>query len=235
MTGRDLVTASLRLLGAVAPGESLSASEATDALGSLNRMIASWSTEELIIYAVTAETPLTLTPGDGTVTMGASGDITTRPMSIEKAIIRDGTTDLPPMRLLTLEEYAAIPDKSTQSTYPLALYDDGGFPQRTLTLWPVPSAAKSLALFTHRALTSIATLDTAVSLPPGYERALIYNGAVELAPEYGRPVPDVVMQAAMESKANIKRANYRPSLLRIESLPAGPRRAYDIFTGGYYP
>lgn len=232
MTGRDLVSASLRLIGAVAPGETPAASEATDGLAALNRMISSWSTEELIIHAVTAETPLTLTVGDGTVTMGTAGDITTRPLSIEAAVIRDGTTDLPPMRLLTLAEYAAIPDKSTQSTYPTSLYDNGGYPLRTLTLYPVPSAAKSLVLFTKRELTQIATLDTAISLPPGYEEALVYNFAIRIAPEYGKVVPDAVALIAVESKASVKRANIKPAYLRCDPALVASG-GFNILTGDF--
>ncbi len=230
MTGRDAVTAMLRLIGAVAPGESLPAQEATDGLASLNRYIASLANDGLTIHAVTAETPLTLTAGDGTVTLGASGDITTRPISIEQALIRDGTTDMPPMRIITLAEYAAIPDKSTQATYPTALYDDGGFPQRTLTLYPVPSAAKSLVLYTKRALTAL-TLSGDVSLPPGYERMLIYNGAIEVAPEYGRAVPAEVAKVAIDSMAAIKRTNDKPRLLQCDPALVGGGGA-NIYTGG---
>jgi hypothetical protein len=236
VTGRDLVSASLRLIGALAPTESPAAAEATDGLAALNRMIDSWSTESLLIYAYTAETALTLTPGDATYTMGASGDITTRPMSIEKAVIRDDSVSPAldfPVQLLSLEEYAALSAKTTQTTYPYALYDDGGYPQRTLTLYPVPSAAKKLVLFTLRPLTTITTLDTSISLPPGYEEALVYNGAIRLAPSYGKATPAEVAAIASESKANIKRANYKPRYLRIEGIPADSRGTFDIMTGGY--
>lgn len=231
MTGRDAVTASLRLIGAIAPSESVSASEATDGLATLNRMLDSWSNENLVIYTLTAETPLTLTPGDGTVTMGTSGDITTRPMSIEKALIRDGTTDYN-LRILTLDEYTRIGDKTTQSTLPTSIYDDGGYPQRTLTLYPVPSAAKSLVLYTKRAITQIATLDTSLSLPQGYEEALIYNLAMRLAPEYGKTPSELIFNTANETKASIKRKNFRPSLLRCDSALVS-NTTYDIMTGDY--
>ncbi len=234
MTGRDVITAALRLIGAYAPGESVEASEATDGLGALNRMLGGWSTEGLLIHAITAETPLTLTPGDSTVTLGASGDITTRPQKIESALIRDASSsvDGPLMRILTLEEYSLISSKTTQATYPDAIYDDGGFPQRTLYLYPVPSAAHKLVLFTKRALTEITTLDTAVSLPPGYDRGIIYNLAIELAPEYGKAVPDSVVMVAQESKAGLKRMNDRSVLLRVDDAlqPGGGR--YNIYTGG---
>lgn len=235
MTGRDLVSACLRLIGATAPGETPAASEATEGLAALNRMIDSWSTEGLLIYAVTEEAPLTLTAGDATVTLGTGGDITTRPMRIEKAFIRHNSIDYPITKFLTVDEYARIPDKSVQTPYPYELYDDGGYPQRTLKLYPTPSAGHQLILFTLRPLTSIATLDTVLSLPPGYERALVYNGAVELSPEYGRPADPAVVQIAVESKAGLKRANSRAVLLQCDPVPAsfGRRSTYDINSGGY--
>lgn len=234
MTGRDLVTASLRLIGAIAPGESLAAAEATDGLAALNRMIDSWSNEGLIVFATTEESPLTLTPSDGTITMGASGDITTRPLSIERALIRDGLIDMP-LEIRSMEEYARIPDKSTTSTYPYFLYDDGGYPQRTLKLYPVPSAAKSLILFTKRALTQIASLITDLSLPPGYERALVFNGAIDLAPEYGKSVPAEVLKGAEESKTNIKRTNHKPKYLQVDDAMVSKGGRFNFNTGSNYP
>jgi hypothetical protein len=231
VTGRDAVTAMLRLIGAVAPGESIDATEATDGLASVNRMLGSWANDGLLIHAITAESAITLTPGDATYTLGASGDITTRPQVIEKALIRDGSTDYP-VRILTLEEYAAIPVKTTQSTLPYSLYDDGGYPRRTLTLYPVPSAAKSLLLWTKRPLTALA-LDTDVSLPPGYEEAIVYNGAIRLSPEYGRPVPAEVAAIAANSLDAISRANHRPALLSCDAGVLSYGSRYDINTGGY--
>lgn len=232
MTGRDLVTASLRLLGVVAPGESMAASEATEGLASLNRLISSWSNESLMIYARVRETPFTLTPGTATVTMGAAGNLTNRPQAIESATIQDAATGIEtPVNLLTQAEYAAIVLKTQTSTYPTDLYDDGGYPLRTLTLYPVPSAAHKLVVYTARILTAVATLDTDISLPPGYERALTFNLAVEMSPEYGKPVPDVVMMTATESKALIKRMNHKPGMLLGDpALARGD--SYNIYTGG---
>jgi hypothetical protein len=230
VTGRDLISASARLIGVLAPGESLTAGEATDGLATLNRMLDGLSNDDLVIHAVTAETPLTLTAGDDSVTLGALGDITTRPMQIESALIRDVSTDYS-VRILTQDEYAAIPDKATQSTYPAALYDDGGYPQRTLKLYPVPSVAVSLVLFTKRALTQIATLDTSVSLPPGYEEMLVYNLAIRLSPEYGRPVPGEVAAIAADSLAKIKSKNHRPMLLECDPGLVG-MGGFNIETGG---
>lgn len=232
MTGRDLISAQLRKINALAPGESIDAQEAMDGLAETNRMLSSWSNEGLLIYAITAESPIALTPGDATYTLGTSGDITTRPQKIEKAVIRDGSYDLSPMRILTLDEFSAIPNKSAQSTYPYSIYDDGGYPLRTITLYPVPSAAKQLVLFTKRPLTEIASLSTELSFPPGYEDALVYNGAIRLAPEYEKQVSAEVAKIASDALAGIKRANHRPALLRCDDAVVGCG-GFDILTGGY--
>lgn len=230
MTGRDLVSASLRKIGAIASGDTLDSQEATDGLAELNRMLGTWSNEGLMIPAVSEEAPITLVSGQASYTLGPSGDLTTRPLSIEKAVIRDGTMDYPPMRILTLDEFAAIPDKSVQSTIPYALYDAGGFPERTITLYPEPSEAKELVLWTKRALSSVA-LDTTISLPPGYEDTLVYNLAIRLAPEYGRAVSQEVATAATESKNALRRANYKPRLLQCDLAVAGGRSC-SIYSGG---
>lgn len=231
MTGRDLLSTSLRLIGVLASGESMDASMSTDGLASINRMLSTWSTEGMTVFAETQESPLTLTPGVSTVTMGALGNITTRPQEILRAILRVGTTDFL-MDLLTLDEYARISSKGTQSSIPYALYDDGGYPQRTLTLYPVPSAGNQLVLWTKRPLTQLATLDDVLSFPPGYEEAIIYNGAIRLAPEYGKTIPAEIAEVARASKANIKRANTREHLLRVDQALIHSGR-FNILTGDY--
>jgi hypothetical protein len=67
-TGRDLVAASHRKIGALAAGESLEAQQATDGLAELNRMLSSWSTEGLMGFEVFAspidlDTEIELPPG----------------------------------------------------------------------------------------------------------------------------------------------------------------------------
>lgn len=231
MTGRDLISASLRLIGALAPGESLAASEATDGLASFNRMIDSWSTESLLIYARVRES-FSLVAGTAAYTMGSGATFsTTRPQVIESVTISRSSVETPPLNLLSLAQWAAIPDKTTQST-PDSVYASGSYPNETLNFYPTPDAADSVIIYSQKVLTAI-TLDAAISLPPGYERALVYNGALELAPEYGKQIDAMVLKAAEESKNSIKRANYRPNYLEILDVPAGSRGRFDINTGGY--
>jgi hypothetical protein len=234
MTGRDLISASLRLIGAIAPGETPSATEATDGLASLNRMLDSWSNEGLMIYTLTKEASIPLTPAKNAYTLGASGDLTSRPMEIERATIQDAASGVEyPINPLTASEWAGIQLKTNQSNYPYAMFDDGGYPQRTIYLYPTPSAANKLNLYTLRPLTTISTLDTVLSFPPGFERALVFNGAIELSAEYGgAPPSDMVMMNASEAKNSIKRSNFRQSHLRCDSAIRSAGK-FNIETGDY--
>lgn len=233
MTAREIVSAALRKIGALASGETASAADANDGLSELNRMIGSWSTDGLLIYAKTADS-LTLVAGTASYTMGTGGTFsTTRPQEILEALIRDSSNSDYPLTLRTLSEYASIGTKSSQSSLPTDLYEDGGYPLRTLTLYPVPSSAYTLIVYSLKPLTSVSTLDTTISLPPGYDDALIYNLAVRLAPEYGKTVSDVVSLMAVETKAGAKRSNERQAFLKVDSalVPRG-YRSINIFTGG---
>lgn len=235
MTGRDLVTASLRLIGAVAPGESLASQEATDGLAALNRMIGSWSNESLLIHAQVRE-EFTLTANDQNYTMGSSGNFnTSRPIKINAATIEDQTSspmiEVPLIIIRTSSEWAQIITKEATSAIPNYLFVEGTFPLETLNLYPMPTVAHKLVIYSDKPLTSIATIDTSVSLPPGYDEALIYNLAIRLSPEYGRSATAEIALIATESKAVIKRTNEKASLLTVDSALV-PRGGFDIYSGG---
>jgi len=230
MTGRDLVSATLRLIGAIAPGESPSNAEASDGISTINRMLDSWSNDGLLLYTVTQESSFPLVPGAATYSLGTLGDITTRPMRVVGVLIRDSANRETALAPLSPEEYIAISDKTLQGT-PTHYYDPGGYPRRNLVLHPAPTTTDQLQIYTERPLTAL-TLNDSVSLPPGYEEALIYNAAIRLAPEYGRSVSQEIAMVASESKANLKRQNYRPRTLSTADAPGGSNR-FNIITGDY--
>jgi hypothetical protein len=233
MTARDLVSAILRLIGAIAPGESPASSEANDALSAINRMLDSWSNEGLMIFATKIEASIPLIVGQPDYTLGTAGDITVRPMTIEAATAKNIASGVEyPVRILTTTEYAHIQNKSLESSIPEFLFDDGGYPQRTLYVYPVPSSsAFALNLLTKRPISTIASLDDTISFPPGYEDAIIYSGAMRLAPEYGRPADPLIIQTANDAKASIKRSNFRPRVLQVNDVPSNFSGIFNINKG----
>lgn len=73
-TALDIITKSLRAIGAYAPGESIAAADANDALDMLNDMVDTWSNATMMIPYVT-EIIFTLTTGKYQYTIGPGGSI----------------------------------------------------------------------------------------------------------------------------------------------------------------
>jgi hypothetical protein len=99
-----------------------------------------------------------------------------------------------------------------------------------LWLHPICSAANTLVLYTWVQLVNGLTLTTELAYPPGYERMLRYNLARDLAPEFGRAVPDDILRIAKSSKSVLKGTNSVTPILRIDS---GGNSHWDIYSGGY--
>lgn len=235
MTASDLIAASLRVIGVLASGETPTYNEQNDALKALNDLIDSWSTQQLLIPTKVREV-FPLVANQQTYTMGTSGNFnTTRPQMIENALIQLAQNSPVleiPMGLLTKEQYQAVILKTTVSTFPLYLYNDQAYPLSNINVWPVPNTAiNNLVLYSWKPLTELAAINNALSLPPGYERALKFALAVELAPEYGRPLSDEVAVLAVESKADIKRMNYRPQYLQVDKEIRAKPAVWNWMTG----
>ena len=214
-TAQTIIDRAARLIGAVSSGESPTTDESADCLTALNAMVDSWNTDRLVIYAL-ADVTKTLTSNDGSYTIGSGGDInTTRPLRIEGAYVTDSGTDVP-VEVVDSNAWDSIPLKTTTANYPSLLYYEPAYPLGIVHLWPVPTSTDVLTLSVLSQLSSFATVGTSVSLPPGYERALAYNLAIEIAPEFGRPVPAEVAKIARDSLASIKRVNHKPPMLQIE-------------------
>jgi hypothetical protein len=234
-TAQSIIDRSLRLISAIASGESPTAQESADALVALNNMIESWQTERLIVYAF-VDTPFTLVNGDNSYTIGPTGNfvITPRPSILENVFVRASDIDYP-VQMVTKDEWYAIVDKTSESDIPMFGYYEPTMTNGTLLLWPVPNTAYSLHIVTWQPVTSFAALSTAVSLPQGYERALAYNLALEIAPEFEKQPAPSVERIAMESLAMIKRANNinRPIKAYTELVGILNTQRSNIFSGGY--
>ena len=238
MTALQIIQSALRTLGVLASGEAPSAAESSDALLALNNMIDSWSTQSLLIPNQIREV-FALVSGQQTYQMGvgASDFNTSRPMQIIRALIQL-TNESPvvelPMEILTMEQYAGIILKGSTSVFPLSLYSDNANPMTTISVWPVPTdSSNNLVLYSWKPLVDIAAINTTLSLPPGYQRALIYNLAMELSSEYGRSPSQEVSGFALTSKAEIKRMNHRPRFLQVDDAVRATGGTYNWRTDSY--
>lgn len=208
MAVSSTIDRALRLIGELASGETPTDDEYADAILSLSGMLDSWRNDKLLVYAMQEET-LTLSAGDSSYTLGPPGDsASTRPVAIDRAWIVDSGNSYPVLAM-NEAEYAAISAKTTQSNWPDRFLFRPTMPTATLIVYPVPNATRTIKIVTRVVPynPSSLTILTTLSTPPGWEKAIAYNLAIELAPEYGASVPPAVLKGAAESLASIKRAN----------------------------
>lgn len=206
-TAGGVVRASLRLIGAIASGETPTADELQDGLCLLQDLLQHWSTHNLAVYGGAVESFQTVA-GQATYTIGPSGNWnTTRPVRISgDAVCTYQGVDFP-VEQIGQDEYNAVPVKSTSSPIVEQLLYVNDYPLGRITLHPVPSAVVTITLNSDRVLTSVQNTATPMSFPPGYKLALRYALAMLLAPEYGiTPSPDI-RETAKSTFAAIKRAN----------------------------
>jgi hypothetical protein len=203
MTVQELIKASLRLIGAIATGETPTDAELQDGMSALNLLIKGWSNKAHLVYYETEDTH-TLVSGTSQYTIGSGATInTTRPIKIIRAFVQVGNIDYP-LDIIGEQQYREIGIK-TYSATPGWLYYNPGYANGEINLYPAGSG--TLYLYSKKVLTTYTALTTSISEPEGLERAMKYNLAIELAPEYGVEPSGAVIKVAEESRADIEALN----------------------------
>jgi len=225
-TAKELLNDAARTNGKLGPGRTLSVSEEADSLRVFQRMIDAWNAEQLLLYSISRDTyglvsgksPITIGPGPG------SDWVAPRPLRLE-GLGLVLTYTYPhvetPIKILTNNEWERHTTKDLQSNLPREAWYNNGWPNGEFFFYPVPLEGNDVAVYGWDHLTEPVALDTIISLPPGYEQAIVFNLAVLTCILFQRPVTDYLMQTAIESKALIKRTNYTIDLLRCDPAITG--------------
>jgi hypothetical protein len=200
-TVSDLIHSSMRLIGAIAAGETLETNELNDAFVSLNQMLSSWNTEGASLVG-RKRIWMPITAGN------TYYPLSERPVKIDAASTSISSVDSN-LELVDAAGYEGIPvpEKGLQSIFLKKLYCDYGFPLSNVYLWPTPRYGGTLELWMYATMTQFASLDTVINLPEGYEAGLRFNLAICLAPEYGRPVDPLTAAGAQNFKASLVQLN----------------------------
>jgi hypothetical protein len=221
-----MVISSLISVGKKAIGGTLTANEGTHYLGKFNSFLESLSQERLMIYQITTDS-FSLSANVSTYTIGPSGTVNTdRPNKIVNAYVRDSSGYDHPLDVVEQPTYWDIGAKAQTATWPDVVYYDNGFSATstgTLHFAPVPSEANTVYLNSYKQLTTVAHLSTNVLFPPGYQRMIESNFALEVANL--KDPPALVMKIARDSKSVIKGINAPSTILSLDSgIVRGARR-----------
>ena len=226
-SANDFATRAFQSIGVAGAVDTISSEDAALALNVLNEWIDQLGIQRNTIYTVKR---------GGTINVA-------RPIWIQDVgLILDTGASTPveaPRQLFTDEEYAGIAQKTLQSGLIQGIWFDHEWASGlgNIHVWPVPNVGTTqLVLYLPTPLTEFADLSTAYTFPPGYERAIRSNLAVELAPFYGIPVSPDLRQQASSAMLRIKRANVRMREVPID--PSLTRRSRTMtnsqFRGGLF-
>lgn len=234
-TAREVIADAHRLLGLVSSGNALPEAVYQDNLAALNLLIDSWNTERMSVFS--EQDQVVVWPqGVRTTTLGPTGalarvDLATpeRPVQVAaSSYFVDPSTGLSlPLDLVNQQQYNSISLKTITSTYPQVMWVNPTFPNVTLTVYPVPTITLHFHIVSVVELSEPASLNTVISMPPGYLRAFKYGLAVELAAEFNMEPPPQVQRLAAVSKRAVRRLN-----VDVPQLNADLRsERFSIYTG----
>ena len=207
---------SLGLLGVVAPGEALKPADGDLVLSLLNLIVDAWKLESLYAYAT--ETIEHTTSGEtATLTIGPTGDIDVpeRPVKFEDGCFyRVAGIDYR-LDQVNEAEFNRIPFKAVATLAPTNFEYNPTIPLGRLQFYPRIPTGAALNLIVQKRLDEFATLTTAYTLPPGYERALVFTLAEEAGAYYEREIPPTVARNAAAARRILKRSNFTVPQLQV--------------------
>jgi len=187
-TRDDIIKRSLRLIGALAQGESPTTDQVTEAAVALNGLVKAWEADGMPLWAIKERT-ITLQATTNTYTL-----TTPKPLKVIQAWYRNVTSNVDvPMRVITRDEYNRLGNKSSAGT-PIQVFYEPRRDDGILHVFPTPSATDAANVSIHIVYQAPfddfdQSTDTP-DFPQEWYDAVTYGLATRLAPEYGLPIPD---------------------------------------------
>ncbi len=218
ITVADLITAAFVNIGYIRPGATITTTMRDAAFTQLLQLMSNWSTEQVMAYVVYHQIFPSgsggIVAGTSLYTLGTGGTLvaTAAPIAVTSAASVSGNQRIP-LQVMSWDQFdKEVQDEiQTRSVFAKKLAADQQFPSMNLRVWPTPDTAPAtMEINYYSALPVYSTTADTVTLPAGYERALAFALAIELAPQYGRQggqVPEVLATNAANAKAAIAAKN----------------------------
>lgn len=237
-TPQDLISFSLKAIGALGVGQSALTEDNTDAFNALNAMLAVWNRKRWLIWHLVDV--VKVSTGAQSYTVGVGGDFNTpRPDRLEAAFFRQiistqpNQVDYPLQILESREDYNQIALKAL-SSFPQSIFYDAAFPLGAVYPWPVPAASiYELHLTVKETLSQFTSLNQTISMPPEYFEVIWTNLCVRLAPVYQVSAAPETIALAKASLATIRGANTQIPRLRMPGHLVRPS-LYNVYSDQSY-
>lgn len=232
-TAVDLITRAYRRARIMGRDEVLSPGRGADGLAELNDLLDEWWINKLLVFHILVE-QFALQANKASYTMGTGGDFNTaRPVKVVPGTkFTLSGVDRQLTVLTDRKSWDEIPYKSLVAP-PQAIFVDEAYPLATVNIYPIPDQAYPVYINSWARLQNIAALNTAIALPPGYNRLIVNGLAIALCPDAGMEALPSVVRAYNGAKRALELVNYE---LPVMSMPVSvlPQRygGASILTDG---
>lgn len=206
---RDIMILALESMNKLSPGEALDADLAAACLRRLNSIADDGSAGRDMLPQ---DQTVTATVSGASITLG-TGDFAAISPGDEIIAMQ---ADVVPMDPITIQQYNAIPVKTTQGR-PQFWCPDG---LSTVYLYPVASG-NVMSIVTRKPFTQFADLDTDYAMPSGYSGWFAASLAVAMAPALVGKVTADLMAAKRAATFNIAGSAVRPAIIDANPLRRG--------------
>lgn len=233
-TALTLITSAMSKINKLQAGEVPSAEDSAVCIERLNAMMTSLESEGMFNYTTT-KTIATLPASTTSRTIGPAMQIPmTRPVKIlSGSFSRVSNIDYE-LEPISEAEYNQISLKSSiGSVAPAVCFYDGGLPTGNIYFWPTASTSVELHLITPAPQGVAVTTSTTFDFPPGYQRMIENNLAIEVAPDFNTSPSPMLVAMASSSKRMLKRANMRIPQLYVNYPDMHRGASPSDFISGY--
>lgn len=188
VTRDEIIHRALRLIGAVAQGETPTTDQVTEAAQALNGLVKAWQADGMPLWAL-KERVVPLVAGQYVYTLDNP-----KPLKLLQAWNHNTTSNVDiPMRVITKQEYNILGNK-TSAGNPIQVYYDPRRDVGELHLFPVPTtveqAANTINFVYQAPFEDFDSSTDTPDFPAEWYDAVTYGLATRLAPEYGLPATD---------------------------------------------
>lgn len=194
VTRDDIIKRALRLVGALAQGETPTTDQVSEAASALNGLVKAWQADGMPLWAIKTYA-LTLVAGTSVYRIGVGQTVNThKPLKVTQAWNHNTISKVDiPMRIITRQEYNILGNK-TSAGNPIQVYYDPQNAYGDLNVFPVPTsveaAANTINIVYQRPFEDFDASTDTPDFPQEWYDAITYGLACRLAPEYGVPIPD---------------------------------------------
>lgn len=231
MTAQELIKASLRVIQAIATGETPTDAEMQDGLEALRMLLRYWGTKRTLMHYIDVEN-FTLTAGTESYTIGSGGDFdTVRPLKISGGYTRSGGLDSP-FEVVGEKKYREVSQKSqTGDAVTYVWYNPSWGASELGTIYVYPAAGGTIYLHNLRPLGEPTGLTETVLFPGEYDDPIKWNLALRLAPEYGKPISQDVAALAIMTLDQLISFNASLQIETVKTEILSIARGYNIDRG----